>query len=166
MGTHRCTDGTEFFVDDADDDIASSRAWRAKRNKKDLTVYVVSGQPRRGDWVALHRVITNPLTGMCVDHINGNGLDNRRRNLRLCTHAENVRNRGTFRNNSTGVKGVVWSKYHQKYQGQLRLDGKTVHVGYFSSIEDAEIAVRERRESLHGAFARHGNFERSRPGAA
>lgn len=92
------------------------------------------------------------LTGFSVtDHVNGNGLDNRRPNLRGCTQAQNncnVRLRG---DNTSGVKGVSWRKRERKwiaYVGRF-------HIGYFSSLGDAARAVRSRREELHGEFARH-----------
>lgn len=90
-----------------------------------------------------------------VDHINGNRKDNRLINLRNCTHRENIRNSRTNVNNTSGVKGVGWCKTKNRWRARIEADGKDHHIGYFSTIEEAEKAVVDARNRLHGCFARH-----------
>ena len=101
-------------------------------------------------WLLHHKQDPGQLM---VDHINGNGLDNRISNLRLATRQENCRNRKLNKNNSTGYKGVhpsgrvgkpfIGCVYH-KYRSQI--------IGYFETAEEAAQAVKEARRKLYGQF--------------
>lgn len=88
----------------------------------------------------MHRVIMNPPVGMEVDHINRNKLDNRRSNLRICTHAENLANRIKPRNNTSGYKGVVWNKSRSKWLAQITVKKRHIYLGQFDDIEEANEA--------------------------
>ena len=103
----------------------------------------------------LHRFIMDRTykDGTIVDHINGNTLDNRKQNLRICTNAENCMN-GRTRKNNTGYKGVVYDKYASKYRARITKDYKTYHVGYFVTPEEAYEARCKALEEFHGEFAR------------
>lgn len=104
--------------------------------------------------VLMHREIVQPPEGMQVDHINRDRFDNRRANLRVCTHAENMRNRSLHKNNKSGVPGVCWHKSKGKWQVQVRMDGKLHFFGFFDDKEEA-IQVRNNAvRRLHGEFAR------------
>lgn len=97
--------------------------------------------------IKLHRWITNCPENMEVDHYNNDTLDNRRLiNLRVSSHAENLQNRlKACINSKSGIRGVWWEERKQKWQAQIKLNGKNKHLGYFSTIEDAEIAVKAAR---------------------
>src|SRR5690606_1175342 len=97
------TKGMFTLIDDADCERVNLHKWRAHRSRN--TWYAVRNGPGR-KMIFLHRFISDAPEGLIVDHVNGDGLDNRRENLRLCTHAENARNRQTNRNNTSGYKGV------------------------------------------------------------
>lgn len=85
--------------------------------------------------VLMHRIILgNPIGGI-VDHKNGNGLDNRIKNLRLCTHAQNMANRRMHKNNTSGYRGVSWDKKRKKWKACINKNGKTVHLGFSVSKE-------------------------------
>lgn len=86
-----------------------------------------------------------------IDHINGVRSDNRIANLREASHSQNMHNRVADKDNRSGVKGVCWNKWKQKWMAYV--NGK--HIGYFLSKSDAESAVKAARENLHGAFACH-----------
>lgn len=89
-----------------------------------------------------------------IDHINGVPDDNRIENLRLASQSENLCNSKVRSDNTSGHKGVSWVSKEQKWQVYITKDKKTMHLGRFSSFEEA-CAVRAEAESqLHGEFAR------------
>ena len=92
-----------------------------------------------------------------IDHINGDKLDNRIENLRAATVGQNQHNRKTNANNTSGYKGVSWSKALKKWTARITLERKTINLGYFSNVEEAAEVVRKAREELHGDFANHGD---------
>jgi hypothetical protein len=71
------------------------------------------------------------------DHINRNGLDNRKNNLRVCTHQENTTNRSLMSKNTSGFVGVSWCKATNNWRAQIMVDYKGIHLGCFDSKEDA-----------------------------
>jgi hypothetical protein len=102
--------------------------------------------------VSLHRLITKATKDEVVDHINHNKLDNRDENLRKCTQSENMRNQGVRTNNTSGVTGVTWDKSRSKWEAYVRINGKTIHLGRFSSKEDAVAARKKAEEEYFGEF--------------
>ena len=90
-----------------------------------------------------------------VDHINGDSTDNRIANLRIATNSQNSMNRGLRRDNTSGVKGVSWSKKMRKWLVHIAVDGRLMHIGLFDTIEEAKAARIEVAKRLHGEFARH-----------
>jgi len=101
--------------------------------------------------IRLHREIMNAPTGLQVDHINRDRLDNRRSNLRLCTHAENLRNGKVPKSNSCGIKGV--SRNGSGYSAKIHLNRKVIHLGTFKTKEEAAKAYRNSIVIYHGEFA-------------
>ena len=89
-----------------------------------------------------------------IDHIDGNPLNNHIENLREATRAENQYNRKIGKNNTSGVKGVLWHKTHQKWTAKTSVNGKRQYLGYFSTIEEASKVMKEFRKKNHGNFAR------------
>ncbi len=102
----------------------------------------------------LHRVILNELesSNLCIDHINGNRLDNTKTNLRLVTYQENQFNKKLNKNKTHGViyKGVDFNKASKKYRAYIYFNYKSIHLGYFSSQEEAAIAYNEKANKLYG----------------
>jgi hypothetical protein len=80
-----------------------------------------------------------------VDHKNRNGLDNRRSNLRIASHAQNMQNRGLDKHNRSGYRGVSWEKRWQRWRAVIQVDGRQQHIGHFKNIEEAASAVAEAR---------------------
>lgn len=101
----------------------------------------------------MHRVIANAPPGALVDHINGDGLDNRRSNLRVCSTSQNGHNRPKTSRNSTGYKGVSWHKRYRKFAANICHERKQYSLGRFDSKEDAARAYDEAARILHGEFA-------------
>lgn len=96
--------------------------------------------------VRLHRWVMDAPDDMDVDHINGNSLDNRRTNLRLVTHQENMQNRGASKNNSSGYRGVYWYKPGKRWRATTMFNKKQYYLGEFKDKKDAINAVVEFRK--------------------
>lgn len=88
-----------------------------------------------------------------IDHEDGDGLNNRRRNLRPATRQQNVWNRKDTVGRE-GMKGIHWVSTAQKWQARIARDGKHKHLGLFESIDDAKAARAEAERRLFGEFAR------------
>jgi hypothetical protein len=109
-------------------------------------------QDRKGERsYFMHRVILPPPPGMVIDHINGNTLDNRKENLRICTTAQNCANRHLHRTNKTGFRGV--SSQGRHYRATVRKNWKTVYRGVFKTPEEAARAYDINARIHHGDFA-------------
>lgn len=116
----------------------------------------ISGKNYRAHRLAFLFMTGEFPTDMC-DHINGIRDDNRWVNLRQATRAENNRNRAISLANTSGIKGVCWDKLAGKWQAQICTNSKNEHLGYFTTLADAELAVQAARIKLHGEFMNHGN---------
>ena len=109
--------------------------------------------------VLLHRIIFKMVYGWEppeVDHISGNGCDNRLSNLKPCDHTGNHHNRRLSVDNTSGVMGVSLNKYKTKWRARIRHNGKDINLGEFVNIEDA-IAVRRDAEIEFGYATQHGS---------
>lgn len=91
-----------------------------------------------------------------LDHINGDKLDNRIENLRPATKQQNEWNKGDFSSNTSGIKGVSWSKQKNKWRAYIWKDRKQINLGLFDDIETAKIVVDEARVVYHGQYANSG----------
>ena len=117
--------------------------------------------PKTGKWVSvfMHRRVMGIEHGdpRRVDHIDGNGLDNRRKNLRPCSHAENMRNCKKSATNKSGFKGVCWRAKAKKWAAHIHFNGKQKFLGLFETPNEAHEAYKEAAISLHGQFANFGD---------
>ena len=96
----------------------------------------------------------NAPDGMEVDHINGNGLDNRKANLRLCTRAQNQMNSIKRTGKSSIFKGVSWHKNAWKWRANIKINQKDIHIGYFDTELEAAEAYDIEAIRLFGSFAK------------
>jgi hypothetical protein len=109
--------------------------------------------------IYLHREILSrvlgkpPLSSELCDHINGDGLDNRRENLRVATMSQNLRNRGKPSTNKSGYKGVYWHKATGKWAALIRLQNKSYHLGLYENVLDAAYTYNVAAECIFGEFA-------------
>ncbi len=104
---------------------------------------------------ALHRVLMNAKPGEVVDHKNGNTLDNRRSNLRVCRQAQNLQNKSKFKRKcSSAYKGVDWVKKDKRWRARVYKDGKQVFGSYFDNELDAAKAYNKNAKRFFGEFAR------------
>ncbi len=95
-----------------------------------------------------------PGTGLCVDHINGDPLDNRRSNLRVCTHAQNLQNKRKAKHGRALFKGLAWRADIQKWQVSVARGGKRYHLGFFLDQGAAARAYDKKALELFGEFAK------------
>lgn len=116
-------------------------------------IVIVNGRPVRK---SVHRIMAEAFLsippGMVVDHINGNKIDNRLCNLRIATTSQNTWNAGKRKRNTSGYKGVTWSKSSNKWQAQMGFHGKKVFLGLFHTAEEASAAYCTAAIRLHGEF--------------
>lgn len=152
------TQGMVAIVDDEDFDLLLQWKWHALklvRPSGRVDWYAVRGKWRNGKrhQVMMHRLIMEVPVGLEVDHCDGDGLNNRRENLRICTHKQNMGNRGPVAGCSSRFRGVSWSKWHARWQARIRSDGKLRVIGYFDSEEDAAHAFNLAATEEWGDFA-------------
>jgi hypothetical protein len=142
------TQGRSVIVDDEDLAYLNKWKWCYHRGYAVRTQRVNSKQAL----VYMHRLILNAQPGQACDHVNGDGLDNQRSNLRICTQSQNGMNRGKQKNNTSGFKGVTWNKDHKKWKAQIMLNGKSIYIGYFDDPEEASKAYNDRASGLFEGF--------------
>lgn len=104
--------------------------------------------------VSLSRFIMPPHGAKLeVDHMNRDGLDNRKSNLRICTRIENEMNKTVRKNTASGFKGVTWNHKNNTWRARLKKDGKFLHLGLFKNKKDAAKAYNEKAKEIYGGFA-------------
>lgn len=146
------TRGIVTIVDDDDFEELSKYNWQARiQTYTGLFRAKRHGIPKEVD---MARQIMNCPVGMEVDHINGDLLDNRKENLRICTHRQNMCNRRLQRNNTTGYRGVATIDGGNRYYAQIYLNRKKIHIGSFKDPKDAAIAYNEAAKQHYGEFAK------------
>jgi hypothetical protein len=152
------TQGKFALVDDEDYDrvMQSGLKWRVSHKKGGHVYYVVRNRknsfPSRGN-VSLHEEILGKRIGYVIDHINGNGLDNRKSNLRHVTNAQNISNRTHInRNSTTKFLGVCPNSriYGGRYRAYCALGGKQKHLGFFDTVDEACKAYKDHKEKCVG----------------
>lgn len=143
------TRGKWALIDAADWPLVRPHKWCAQH---------ISGQWYATAWIEgkrwlMHRLLLNEPQGLYVDHIDGDGLNNARSNLRPATNAQNqVNRRGPNRGSTTGILGVSKAPYG-RYQVHISAGGKPKYVGTFRTAEEA-LAARIEAERIHyGEFA-------------
>lgn len=142
--------GLVCLVDDEDFVRLSPFKWKSSAKK------YAAAKTSNGKQEYMHRVIMSAPPGISVDHINGNGLDNRKSNLRFASKSQNGFNRGAQKNNSSGIKGIVQDKRDGVWMARIGYQGKKIHLGRFESAELAHEFRCLAAEMIHGEFVNHG----------
>lgn len=145
------TRGQFALVDEEDYELVNKSSWSAECRGR--TSYAVG--KRGGRTICLHRMVLNAPDGSDVDHINGDGLDCRRSNLRCSTHQENCFNaRKRSSPTSSQYKGVSWHRRSGKWSAQICVHGSKVHLGLYATEIDAAEAYDAAAVLHFGEFAR------------
>lgn len=146
------TRGLFAKVDKEDLPRINHRKWYADPSRH--THYARMEVTKKGEKarVYMHRLIIGAKKGQVVDHINGDGLDNRRANLRICSYSRNGLNRARV-NNPHGHIGITWDKNRRKWRAQIVVDYKRRNLGRFDRKADAIKARQAAMAIVNEAFA-------------
>ncbi|MCK5604153.1 HNH endonuclease [Candidatus Pacearchaeota archaeon] len=144
--------GEVVFIDKKDYAVISQYSWYRHPVGSHHLLYAAAWVNNKN--TLMHRFLLNLNKNEMTDHINGNGLDNRRSNLRKCTHQENMFNKKKYKNNKCGYKGVYWSPHHSKWRVTLYKYKKRFYIGYYRDLIEAAKAYNEAAIEHHGEFAR------------
>lgn len=151
-------------VDAGDYDWLSQWSWCAKYDATRNCFYAVRAQgPRHRKNIFMHRAILgldNPKE--YVDHWDGDGLNNQRKNLRRCNNAQNIANRKPQVNNTSGFKGVSFKRGRNKWAANAYINKMQFHLGYFATAREAATAYDEVLFYRFGEFAKL-NFPNTTP---
>lgn len=149
------TRGLYTIVDESDYLYLSSYKWTAMGGRGGC-IYAARRPYINGkqECVYMHRLITNAKPAEEVDHKNGNTLDNRRSNLRRCTHRQNQRNRQKRIELSSRFKGVIWDKCRSKWRAHIRTLSGQIFLGRYENEKCAALAYDVAARKLFGEFAR------------
>lgn len=141
------TKGKVALVDDEDYEYLMQNSWcyqnpgyAARRRNKTIQL--------------MHRIIMKAKKGEQVDHIDGNRLNNQRDNLRLVNNSQNSMNRSLQGNNTSGYKGVSWSKEKRKWHSYITKNGKRTHIGYYACKHEAAKEHNKMALKVHGEYAK------------
>jgi hypothetical protein len=147
--------GLEVLVDNKDFKGLSKFSWHSQKNKN--TYYAVTKPWVKGTGkcktIYMHRFLTEAEKGMVVDHIDGNGLNNQRDNLRVCTQTQNMMNRGKQLNNSSGYKGVVKHPLCNKWMTRIKVGSKHIYLGLYMTKEEAAQVYNDAAINYYGEYA-------------
>lgn len=141
--------GAVVIVDEDDHARLCGYKWR-------LTTKGYAYRSHKGE-LRMHREIMGlqKRDGLVVDHINGNKLDNRRSNLRVCTVRQNNLNSPVTKRNKSGYKGVHWDKKYGAWRTSIQINRRTKHLGWFQDKELAYELYCLAADMAFGEFARH-----------
>ena len=150
------TQGQKCHFDAEDLALVQGRRWCAHRIGN--TFYAATGRRENGKSILIHmhRVLV-PGEHDDVDHIDGNGLNNRRSNLRACSRSENLWNQCAKVNTISGLKGVTWCPNRGKWHARIVVKGKTHHLGNHVTAQQAHAAYCAAALKFHGEFANTGD---------
>jgi len=147
------TQGKVALVDDDDFEYLNQFKWNAQKDgNKFYAKRMITINGKRTAQL-MHVVIMgdNPLK-LDIDHKDGDGVNNQKSNLRLCTHQQNMMNRRLGINSSSKYKGVHYSNVRQKWQSRIQTEGRRISLGFFNNKEDAARAYDVTAVKYHGDF--------------
>lgn len=147
------TRGHEAIIDAADAESAGRFNWYALVTKYGHTYALRARRKEDDEPQLLHRMLTKAPAGMDVDHINGNGLDNRRENLRVCTHAQNMANQRIERPNRLGYRGI-YQQTPTSFRAEISVKDKKVNLGNYRTAAEAAAVYQRAVVEIRGEYAK------------
>jgi hypothetical protein len=152
--------GYEVLIDDILAPMILARQWCIADRKRGIyfCTSILFPDGRRHN-VKLHRFIRETPPGMLIDHKNGNHLDCRLQNLRVCTTAQNTQNTPMSRNNKTGYRGVSFNSEKGKYRAVIVYNRHYINLGYFDTAKEAADVYAIKAKELFGEFYRETGAE-------
>lgn len=143
--------GTTFIVDaDMIKKIATVNFYLGGKSRQGHQYYIMDNRGRY-----LHDYLFEHKDGLEIDHINLNTFDNRRCNIRYCTHQQNQMNQPLQRNNTSGVSGVSYYPPRHKFRARIKVSQKEIHLGYFDTFAQA---VKARNVGMMCMFGEYGRY--------
>lgn len=147
------TQGRHAVIDSADYELVAAHKWYSHKSGNNFYAKTFID----GKCTYMHRLILDITDANTVaDHIDGNGLNNRRGNLRSCTKTQNMHNAKGKSNSKTGLKGVCYHSRDNLFNARIRVDGKRKSLGYFKTAEEAHAAYCKAALMYQGDFAKTG----------
>lgn len=158
VGTTR--NGYQFYIDEDDLNLVKPYCWHKNRGGYLRTLYdsYIDGSGKRHHkYIFMHNLIAKAHGYDCaleVDHINGIRYDNRKQNLRTVTRAQNIENAKKYVTNKSGYKGVFFRAEWDRWEANITVNSKRLHLGVFKNYEDAVLARKAAEEKYFGQFNR------------
>lgn len=146
------TKGYEAIIDADDVPLVEGYTWKAFVDKRRVYATTEIGGRKNKTGIRMHRLIMGAPKGVDVDHIDHNGINNRRANMRLCTRSENLQNQRKRLDNTSGFKGVNYYKRTGRWRAYIMRDSKEQHLGYFDTPEEAHSAYCKASKEIHGEY--------------
>jgi DNA polymerase III alpha subunit len=146
------TQGQVALIDDEDYELVSQYKWHAV---KDTNTYYACAYVKRSGYkkIRMHRLIVKASSELQVDHIDGNGLNNQKKNLRLANNAQNHHNLRRVVEGTSKYKGVYKHTVNKNWIARITYEGKIVHLGVFKIETDAALAYNKAAVEHFGEFA-------------
>ena len=141
-------DNTTFLFDADQIDVIKDIKWCRCYNRKYDITYITNKKGK-----TLHKFLMDCPSGFEVDHINLDTMDNRRCNLRICTHQQNQCNQALQKNNTSGVSGVSYYHPRRKFRARIKVSAQDIHLGYYNSFEEAVQARNVGMSCMFGEYA-------------
>ena len=142
-------DGTRFCIDaDMVEIIKDKKFYRCRQGYGSEYLTDCHG-------IKLHEYLYPHKEGYEIDHINLNTFDNRRCNIRYCTHQQNQMNQPIQKNNTSGVSGVSWYAPRGKFRARIKISQREIHLGYYGTFEEA---VQARNVGMGCMFGEYGRY--------
>lgn len=145
----------ECVIDIEDYNKIKIYRWGVYKNKKRSNFYCIArDKDKKRTTIKIHRLLLSVKKGKEVDHINRNGLDNRKCNLRICNTSENCCNREYSRKSNCNFKGVYYNKRFDRYIANIKKEQRQIYLGCFKTPEEAHQAYCAASKKYHGKFGR------------
>ena len=155
--------GYKFIIDKEDYNLVNQYCWHKHQDGYLRTCcnHIIDKNGRiHNKYILMHRLIMNMGKYDCndkfeIDHINGKPYDNRKENLRIVTHMQNMKNIKLSVSNTSGYKGMHWCKLEKKWKAFIAVNKRTIHLGTFANKEDAINARKEAEKKYYNKFSRN-----------